>query len=131
MVGEKTSAYFFLVPAVIMVVLFLLIPAGYTVVVSLTKWDGLSVPKFIGFGNYFRFIQDTVFITSLKNTIIWVIFTLALSVLLGLLIAYFVNRVKFASLFKSVFYIPLTISAVTTGLIWLWMFSPDLGVINT
>ncbi|NLJ37448.1 MAG: sugar ABC transporter permease, partial [Candidatus Atribacteria bacterium] len=87
MVGEKISAYFFLVPALVMVILFLLIPAGYTVVVSLTKWDGLSAPKFIGLGNYFRFIQDTVFITSLKNTIIWVIFTLALSVLLGLLIA--------------------------------------------
>jgi ABC-type sugar transport system permease subunit len=131
LVGEKISAYLFLVPAIVMVVLFLLIPAGYTIVVSLTKWDGLSTPKFTGFGNYFRFIQDTVFLTSLKNTIIWVIFTLALSVLLGLLIAYFVNRVRFASFFKAVFYIPLTISAVTTGLIWLWMYSPDLGVINT
>jgi len=131
LVGEKISAYLFMVPAIVMVVLFLLIPAGYTVVVSLTKWDGLSTPQFIGLGNYLRFIKDTVFLTSLKNTVIWVIFTLALSVLLGLLIAYFVNRVRFASLFKSVFYIPLTISAVTTGLIWLWMYSPDLGVINT
>ena len=41
------------------------------------------------------------------------------------------QRVRFASFFKAVFYIPLTISAVTTGLIWLWMYSPDLGVINT
>jgi len=131
LVGEKISAYLFMIPAVVMVVLFLLIPAGYTVAVSFTKWDGLSAPNFIGLGNYLRFIQDTVFLTSLKNTVIWVIFTLALSVLLGLLIAYFVNRVRFASLFKSVFYIPLTISAVTTGLIWLWMYSPDLGVINT
>lgn len=130
MVGEKVSAYLFMIPAVTMVIIFLLIPAGYTVIVSLTKWDGLSAPHFIGLGNYLRFVQDHVFITSLKNTIIWVLFTLALSVLLGLLIAYFVNRVKFASLFKSVFYIPLTISAVTTGLIWLWMYSPDLGVIN-
>ena len=81
LVGEKISAYLFLVPAIVMVVLFLLIPAGYTVAVSLTKWDGLSAPKFTGLGNYFRFIQDTVFLTSLKNTIIWVIFTLALSVL--------------------------------------------------
>jgi len=129
-VGEKVSAYLFMIPAVTMVIIFLLIPAGYTVIVSLTKWDGLSAPHFIGLGNYLRFVQDHVFITSLKNTIIWVLFTLALSVLLGLLIAYFVNRVKFASLFKSVFYIPLTISAVTTGLIWLWMYSPDLGVIN-
>lgn len=128
--GEKVSAYLFMIPAVTMVIIFLLIPAGYTVIVSLTKWDGLSAPHFIGLGNYLRFVQDHVFITSLKNTIIWVLFTLALSVLLGLLIAYFVNRVKFASLFKSVFYIPLTISAVTTGLIWLWMYSPDLGVIN-
>jgi len=130
LVGEKVSAYLFMIPAVTMVIIFLLIPAGYTVIVSLTKWDGLSAPHFIGLGNYLRFVQDHVFITSLKNTIIWVLFTLALSVLLGLLIAYFVNRVKFASLFKSVFYIPLTISAVTTGLIWLWMYSPDLGVIN-
>ena len=130
MVGEKFSAYLFMIPAVTMVILFLLIPAGYTVIVSLTNWDGLSAPRFIGWGNYLRFVQDQVFITSLKNTVIWVLFTLALSVLLGLLIAYFVNRVKFASLFKAVFYIPLTISAVTTGLIWLWMYSPDLGVIN-
>ncbi|MCX6090529.1 MAG: sugar ABC transporter permease, partial [Candidatus Atribacteria bacterium] len=66
-----------------------------------------------------------------KNTIIWVIFTLALSVLLGLLISFFVNRIAFANLFKSIFYIPLTISAVTTGLIWLLMYSPDLGSLNT
>jgi len=52
LVGEKISAYLFMVPAIVMVVLFLLIPAGYTVVVSLTKWDGLSTPQFIGLGNY-------------------------------------------------------------------------------
>ena len=114
-----------------MVMIFLLIPAGYTVWVSFTKWDGLGAPRFIGFGNYLRFVKDHVFITSLKNTVIWVIFTLAFSVFLGLLVAYFVNRIRFANLFKSIFYIPLTISAVTTGLVWMWMYSPDLGVVNT
>jgi len=130
-VGEKVSAYLFIVPALAMVVIFLLIPAGYTVIVSFTKWNGLGVPRFIGLGNYLQFIRDHVFLVSLRNTVIWVVFTLAFSVLLGLLVAYFVNRIRFANFFKSLFYIPLTISAVTTGLIWLWMYSPDLGVVNT
>ena len=86
MVGEKVSAYLFIVPALVMVVIFLLIPAGYTVIVSFTKWDGLGVPRFIGLGNYLQFVRDHVFLVSLRNTVIWVVFTLAFSVLLGLLV---------------------------------------------
>lgn len=130
MIKEKFSVYLYMVPAITMVVVFLLFPVAYTVVISLTKWDGLGQAKFVGLKNYAQFVRDDIFLKSLKNTIIWVIFTLALSVLLALLIAYFVNRIRFAYLFKSIFYIPMAVSAVITGVIWGRMYTPDLGVLN-
>ncbi|MFQ5868043.1 MAG: carbohydrate ABC transporter permease [bacterium] len=127
---RSKSVYLFLAPALVMVVVFLLFPMVYTLSVSFTRWDGLSPPKFNGFENYIDLFGSRAFLVSLKNTFIWVIFTLLLPVGLGLLIAWGVSNIKLAGLFKAVFYIPLTLSAVTTGLIWVWMYGPQLGVLN-
>lgn len=123
--------YLYLLPALALVSIFLLIPMAYTLFISFTKWDGLTPPRFVGFSNYLRFIRDHVFFTSLINTFIWVILTLALPVALGLFIAVGISRIRAANIFKSILYIPLTLSAVTTGIIWTLIYSPELGVVNT
>jgi len=118
-----------MLPAILFVAIFLLYPAAYTFYISFTKWDGLNPPEFIGLGNYIQMFNETVFGTSLLNTLIWVVATLIFPVGLGLLLAVFVNRIPFQGFYKAIFYLPYAISATSAAVIWTFMLSPT-GVIN-
>jgi len=118
-----------MLPAILFVAIFLLYPAAYTFYISFTKWDGLNPPEFIGLGNYIQMSNETVFGTSLLNTLIWVVATLIFPVGLGLLLAVFVNRIPLQGFYKAIFYLPYAISATSAAVIWTFMLSPT-GVIN-
>ena len=126
----RHTPYLYLLPAVLMVGGFLLYPAVYTLYISLTSWNGLETPKFIGLQNYVQFLQDPVFQTSLTNTVIWVIGTILFPVLLGLGMSLLITRMRFEGTFKSIFYLPYAISATSTSVVWAFMLSPS-GFINT
>lgn len=129
--GKKIAPYLYLLPAVLMVGTFLLYPVVYSLFISFTRWDGLMPPKFTGYDNYAQLIRDPVFITSLTNTILWVLATLILPVAIGLLLAAGLNRVRGQSVLKSVFYLPYIIAAAAIGIIWSFIYEPGQGVLNT
>lgn len=126
---QRIEPYVYMLPAILFVGIFLLWPAAYTFYISFTKWNGLTPPEFIGLKNYVQMFQETVFATSLLNTVIWVVATLLFPVLLGLLLAVFVNRIPFQGFYKSVFYLPYAISATSVAVIWTYMLAPD-GTVN-
>lgn len=123
-------SYLFVLPALAFVVILLLIPMMQNFYYSFFSWNGLSTPIFIGFQNFIRCFTDPNFLRSFMNTIIWVVFTLVCPVTFALLVAVFLKELKGGSIFKAVFFIPLTISFVSTGVIWINMFSSK-GVLNT
>ncbi|KAA3655005.1 MAG: sugar ABC transporter permease [Chloroflexi bacterium] len=123
------EAYLYLLPALLFVGIFLLYPAGYTLYISLTKWDGLTSPIFVGIQNYIQIVTEPIFKTSGLNTLIWVAATLLLPVSLGLALAVLINRIPLQGFFKSAFYLPYAVSATSAGVIWGYMLSPN-GVIN-
>lgn len=125
----RAEPYLYLLPALLFVGIFLLYPAVFTFIVSFTNWDGLNSPQFIGLQNYVMLIRERAFLTSAANTVAWVVATLALPVLLGLLLAVFINRIPVQGLFKSVFYLPYAISATSVAVIWTYMLSPS-GIFN-
>jgi ABC-type sugar transport system permease subunit len=127
---DTVISYLFILPAFALVVVLLVIPMFQNVYYSFFNWNGLSTPLFIGLKNYVTMFTDRVIGGAMLNTILWVVFTLAFPALGGLLVAVFVTGVKGAGFFKSVFFVPLTISFVATGVIWAYMFSKELGVIN-
>jgi len=127
---DALVSYLFIFPAFILVFVLLIIPMMQNIYYSFFKWNGISRPVFNGINNYIRFFKDSNFLISLKNTLIWVVFTLIFPVMGGLLIAVFIKGLPFENFFKSVFFVPFTISFVATGLIWGYMYSTDLGVIN-
>ncbi len=127
---SRYSVYLYLLPAALMVGGFLLYPAVYTLYISLTNWNGLEAPKFIGLQNYVQFLQDPVFQTSLTNTVIWVVGTILFPVLWGLGMSLLITRMRFEAAFKTIFYLPYAISATSTSVIWAFMLSPN-GFINT
>jgi multiple sugar transport system permease protein len=128
--SKALTSYLFVLPALLLVVLLLLIPMLQNLYYSFFEWNGLTNPVFIGLNNYVKCFTDTNFLRSFLNTIFWVVFTLLCPVTLSLVIAVFLKDIKGGSLFKAVFFIPLTISFVSTGVIWINMFS-NRGILNT
>jgi ABC-type sugar transport system permease subunit len=127
---ELLASYVFILPAFLLVVIILLVPMFQNVYYSFFNWDGISKPSFTGLRNYVQFFLDANCLVSFRNTIIGVVFTLIFPVMGGLLIAVFIRGLVAENFFKSIFFIPYTISFVATGLIWTYMFSKDLGVVN-
>ncbi len=128
---NKFASYLYILPAFLLVFFLLLVPMFQNIYYSFFQWDGISQPIFNGLNNYIQLFKDSNFLTSFLNTILWVVFTLIFPVFGGLLIAVFLRGIKFSNFFKSIFYIPITISFVATGIIWNYMYSRQIGVLNT
>lgn len=128
--ATRLVAYLYLVPMVTLVGVFLLYPAADTVWTSLTDSTGLGNAKFIGLDNYVNLVHDSAFKTSFVNTLYWVGGVLVLQVGLGLLMALVLTSTVLGRILKGVFYLPATISAAATGIIWFFVFSPDQGILN-
>jgi multiple sugar transport system permease protein len=117
-------------PAFAVITFMFIVPMFRNIHLSFFQSDGVAVMRFIGFGNYINMFRDNNFIRSVFNSVLWVLFTIVFSVGIGLLIAVFVNGIKGENLIKSVFFMPLTISFISVGAIWWYMYSKEYGVIN-
>jgi multiple sugar transport system permease protein len=131
---RKEALWFYLLvlPWVIGFVVLTLGPMIYSFVLSLTNWDLFTPPKFVGLGNYIRlFTKDRVFWKTVSNTLYYAFLSVPLSMFFSLFIAYFLNRpIKGTSLYRTLYYIPATVPAVASALLFKWLLAPDAGMIN-
>ena len=98
--------------------------------ISLTEWNLVGRPKFVGLGNYAKMVGDPLFWQSLKVTAIYLL-NVPLNLVLGLLLALLLNqKVKGLAVFRTIFYLPSVTSGVAVALLWLWIFNPRFGTIN-
>jgi ABC-type sugar transport system permease subunit len=99
---------------------------------SFTDWNGFSSDyAFVGFSNFLRLRTDHLFSQAAINTALWIVAAIALPTLLGLVLALLLDsRVFGARVFKSIFYLPICLSAVIVGQIWIWIYQPDWGLLN-
>jgi len=86
----------------------------------------------VGLGNYIRlFTKDRVFWKTVSNTLYYAFLSVPLSMFFSLFIAYFLNRpIKGTSLYRTLYYIPATVPAVASALLFKWLLAPDAGMIN-
>jgi ABC-type sugar transport system permease subunit len=131
-IPQKWIPYLFLVPALLMYFVWIIAPTFYTMYLSLTNWDGVSAPKFIGLANYIRlFSKDEIFIEALGNNLRWLVVFITVPTTLGLGMAMVFNQeMKGGRFYKVSFYAPLVLSLPVIGLIWAWVYNPRLGLIN-
>ena len=136
---ESRAALLFLTPSLILYSLYVLFPILFTLYLSLTEWDGLTLrvvpmcfdnPEISCFQNYKELFSDDIFWMSLKNNLIWLVLY-SLSAFVGLALA-LVFHVKsaFASFYKSLFFIPMVFSLVVVGTIWSWFLQPEFGLLE-
>ncbi|MDR1862473.1 MAG: sugar ABC transporter permease [Treponema sp.] len=127
----KVVPYLFILPNMFLFLVFMIIPLFMTGWYSLVKWSGLGDPKFIGLDNYFYIFRDEVFLRSLWNTIAFSAATVPLLMALSLAFALMLNRkIFFRGFFRSSMYLPSVVSTVVTGMVFIWLFDPQLGLIN-
>lgn len=114
----RIGDYAFLFPALFLVSSLLLASGVFTFVVSFTSWNLIGTPEPVGLENYEKLLTDPTTRTSLLNTVIWVIGSLALPVAGGLLLAVFLESVPLRGLWKAVIYLPVVIAPTVTGVMW-------------
>jgi multiple sugar transport system permease protein len=106
-------------------------PMLYSLYLSLTKYDILSTPRWVGLENFTRLWQDDLFWQSLKVTGYYSFGAVPLRLLFGLFLAVLLNqRIVARAFFRTLFYLPAVMSGVAVSLLWLWVFNPEFGVIN-
>ncbi len=123
----------FMMPWFIGFIIFGLYPMIMSVYYSLCRYDVLRIPQFIGFGNYQKLIfEDPYFWTSISNTLIYTILRVPLCIIGSLLLAVLVNNaVKGVKVFRTIYFIPSIVTGVVLSVVWLWMFNPQFGLINS
>ena len=105
-------------------------PALNSIYISLTRWDGISPPQFIGLDNYTRMWSDDTFRLALRNTVIWLVLFGGLSVLGGLGLAILLDKPRRGiGIYRTIFFLPVVFSMVVTALIWRMIYQPD-GLVN-
>ena len=131
---EKGLAIFvFLLPGLLLFISILIAPIAVSLYRSLYDWNGFSEATFIGFNNYIElFTNGSIkFITSLKNSLILAFFSVFIQLPLALLLALLLGRgVKREKTFLSIFFMPVLISTVVIGQLWLKIYNPDYGLLN-
>ena len=123
----------FIMPWFIGFIIFGLYPMIMSVYYSLCRYDVLRIPQFIGFGNYEKLIfEDPYFWTSISNTIFYTVLRVPLCIIGSLLLAVLVNNaIKGIKIFRTVYFIPSIVTGVVLSVVWLWMFNPQYGLINS
>jgi multiple sugar transport system permease protein/alpha-1,4-digalacturonate transport system permease protein len=127
----KVVPYLFILPNMILFLVFMIIPVFMTGWYSLVRWNGMGTPKFIGLANYFYIFQDDVFLKSLWNTLSFTGVTVPILMALALAFAIMLNQnIHLRGFFRSAMYVPSIISTVVAGMVFIWLFNPQLGLIN-
>lgn len=121
--------HFYISPAVLFVAVLLYLPFLWTAYLSFTSYDGLASPEFTGLDNYRRLLEDDALVTSIRNTLLWVVGTVVLPVGLGLLVAVLSYDLKRGSWFRLPFLLPYAMSGAGLGVIWGFILQPD-GMAN-
>lgn len=128
--GEVRAAIYLLIPSFIGFVAFLLFPAVRGLYMSLTDWDLMTDPNFIGLENYRRLIADTYFWNSLQVTVRYVVYNVPLQTLISLSIALLMNHLKRSTALRMIVLLPYFIPNVVIGLLFLVLLHPVIGPVN-
>lgn len=121
----------FLLPAIIMMVVFFVIPVIYVVAVSFLKWNGISAPIVRGFRNYLLLYKDKAFSRSIINNVIWALVAGFIQVPLAMVMAIILSRKpKGWKFFRTVYFFPQVISGIALATLWRAIYSADTGLLN-
>ncbi|MEW9529987.1 carbohydrate ABC transporter permease [Microbispora sp. NPDC049125] len=131
--GHETRwAYIFMLPWLIGLVLFQAGPMIASFVLSLTDYDLISSPEFVGLGNYATMLEDPKVARAIGNTAFYTVLHVPLALVISLLLALMLNRItgRAAGFFRTVFYLPSMTPYVAVGVLFLFLLNGQAGLVN-
>jgi multiple sugar transport system permease protein len=124
--------YIFIAPCIIGLFLFNFGPMLFSLAMSFTEWDVITAPRFIGFENYIQMWKEPIAGHSLRVTLYYTFLSVPLITVITFLLAVLLNTgVKGISAYRTIFYIPSIVPAVASAAIWMFIFDPMFGLLNS
>lgn len=124
-------AYSFIAPNFIGFAVFTLIPIIFAFILAFMNWDGSNAIEFVGFDNFLRMPTDTFFVAALKNTLVYVVGTVPLTMIASLALAIVLNqKIRARGFFRTVAFFPYVASLVAITAVWSMIFHPSKGPVN-
>jgi multiple sugar transport system permease protein len=129
---EARFAWLAILPALLFFAVFVGFPVGYSFWLSFHEWNMMAAtPTWIGLENYAALASDRDFLRSLIQTALFTVGITACILVLSLGMALLLDeKLRWIRLYRTIFYLPAVTSLVAIGIVWVWMFDPQFGLIN-
>lgn len=131
-ITTKVMGILFMVPITVFLVYSVIIPFIWNIILSFQKWDGMGKAQFVGISNYLDAFQDELVFKSILNSVIFALGSTVGAVVLGLFLATLVFRIvdRSAPIFRLILFSPAMLPAAVVGLMFTFMYNPEMGLIN-
>lgn len=133
--NSRETAWFYLciAPWLVGFFVFTFGPILASIALSFTDWDLFQRANFVGVSNYDKLLtQDDIFWKSIYNTFFYTFISIPVAMALSLVIAYMLNKnLQGINLFRTLYYLPSTVPVVASSFLFIWLFAPQTGLINT
>jgi len=130
---RKPAPYPYIAPALVLFAAIILLPAAGTFVLSFFNWSGIGRDmQFVGLENYrAAFREGSYFVLSLRNNVVYLVATLIVEMCFGLAMALVLDfKLRFFGVFRVLFFSPMVLSMMPVGLLWRFVYSPEIGILN-
>ena len=129
---ERYLGWLFLAPTVLILLFVVIFPLVYSLRLSFTDFTfGMPAVNFVGVENYKNLLKDNYFWNGLKLTIVFVLGTTIISFVVGFAVALLINKpFKWKGIIRTFTLLPMAVTPVVVGIIWLLLFMPDFSMIN-
>lgn len=129
--NEAIWFYIFLLPWLIGFLIFTLYPILASLVLGFTHYNAIKPLDWVGLKNFIFLSKDTIFIKSLRVTLTYTVIFVPIQLMISLFLAVLLNlRVFGMRTIRTIYYLPAVLPTVVTGLVWVWLFNPDFGLLN-
>lgn len=129
--GNKKAIAIFTLPSFLLFGGLLIASILFSLYYSVLDWDCIGKGIFVGLDNYIEMFQNAIFHRAVINSFLLGIFTLLIQLPLALILALILaSHVKGEIIFRTIFFIPVTLSTVVVGQLWLKIYNPNYGVLN-
>jgi raffinose/stachyose/melibiose transport system permease protein len=127
--GKTLLPWLFLAPVLLLNLLVVTGPTIGTLALSLTDWDGIKPPSFVGFKNFVTLVQDPNFYAAIVNDFKWLVMFCTIPIIFGLIVAVVVTRIGRGQMaYRTVYFMPYIMSTVVTAQIWGLIYNPFFGI---
>lgn len=128
---QKIFPYILIAPNAMIFLCFIIIPAFFGIYYSMTDWQGIGEPVFVGLGNYTKAFGDTKFWQAFVRTVKYAVITLPVVMVASLLLAnLMIQSIPGKGVFRAIIYWPAMISFIVTGVAFKFIFGDSTGIIN-